>query len=83
MARVVEEVARHIEGGLPAKLSVGEQGIDAWVRQELVGRAETVRGWGRRMALPSKSSDAGLYAQVGAILELAAEEQWIAIPTSE
>jgi len=83
LARLVEELAWHIERGLPAKLSVGEQKLDTWLRQELRGRAETVRGWGRRVALPSKSSCEDLLAEVGVTVEHAAEEHWEAIPKSE
>jgi hypothetical protein len=81
--RLVDELARHIERGLPAKLSAGEQTIDTWLRHELQGRAESVRGWARSVALPSKSSYEDLCAQVGAAIELAAEERWTALPKSE
>lgn len=83
LARLIEELARHVEQGLSAKLSVGEQQLDTWLRQELQGRAQTIRGWGQRIALPSESSYENLLSQVVTIVEHAVEEQWAAIPKSE
>lgn len=77
----VEDVARYIERGLPVRLSVGVARLDAWLKQELHGRAQTVRSWTQLVAFPSTSSYQDLTVQVGTTLEHAAEEQWAAIPS--
>jgi hypothetical protein len=78
----VEDVARYIERGLPAQLKVGSARLDEWLKQELHGRAQTVRSWAQLVALPSKSGYQDLLVQVGTALEHAAEEQWAAIPSN-
>jgi len=75
-----EQLARYIEYGLPAKLTVGNKKIDVWLRQELRGRAQTVRAWAQQVALPSEPSYQGLVSQVGRTIERAVEEQWADIP---
>jgi hypothetical protein len=76
----VEDVARYIERGLSARLNVGNARLDAWLKKQLHGRAQTVRSWGQLVAFPSKGSYQDLLVQVGTTLEHVAEEQWEAIP---
>ena len=77
----VEDVARYIDRGLPARLNVGDARLDAWLKLELHGRAQTVRSWGQLVAFPSQSSYQDLLVQVGTVLAHAAEDQWAAIPS--
>jgi hypothetical protein len=77
----VEIIARHIERGLPSRLKVGDARLDAWLKQELHARAQTVRNWAQLVAFPSQSSYDDLLIQVGTTLEHAAEDQWAAIPS--
>lgn len=83
LAGLIRELARHIEQGLLTRLSLGEQPLDTWLHQELQSRAQTVRDWAQRVALPSRLSYENLLSQVATITEHAAEEQWAAIPKSE
>lgn len=83
--RAIEEVARFIERGLPARLS--KRGIDGrldeWARHELKCKAETVRAWAREVLLPSHGSIEKLLPQIVAAIEHSAEEQWGALASSE
>jgi hypothetical protein len=76
-------VAQFIEMGLFAKLSVGEASLDTWLSKELQQRSETIRGWTKSVVLPSQASFEELFGQIGAAVEFAAEERWMALPKSE
>jgi hypothetical protein len=83
LAHHVEQVALHIEHRLPEKLSVGEKRLDPWLKRELQARAQTIRNWAQRVALPNETSYEKLLTEVGTATVHAAEDHWSAIPKSE
>ena len=81
--RSIEGARRVLEHGLFERLRVGSAQIDEWMRSELGGRAQTVKGWGRQIALSPRSDRSQLLAQVAAIVEFAADQDWASIPKTE
>jgi len=77
---LIEDIARYIEQGLPARLNFGDSRLDAWLKEELHGRAQTVRSWAQLVAFPSEVGYQDLMVQVGSALKHAAEDRWGAIP---
>jgi hypothetical protein len=79
----VEDIARYVERGLPAKLGVGDRALDGWLRLELRARAQTIRNWARSVVFQDRVSYEEVIAQVATTLEHAAEERWAAITKSK